>query len=150
MRFPSFINFFLSVIIAIISTAQSQVPSDNSNGISDLKIFRGPRHDEFDWALTKVSNKIRSFLFVWLHWSTNLCTQTLWQKYITTTEDCFYYLTVPHWCYIASYTDNSLSASRSTIPPCVCVLLLIKYNSVDVQLQKYFSFSESFRWYQSK
>lgn len=56
------------MIIATTSTAQSQAdieklfnanptkaPSEGSNEISNLKIFSGPRHDEFDWALTKVS-----------------------------------------------------------------------------------------------
>lgn len=32
----------------------SRVSSEADNEISDFKIFRGPRHDEFDWALTKV------------------------------------------------------------------------------------------------
>lgn len=49
-------NFLSTAIVAIISTALAQVPSENENEVSDLKIFRGPRHDEFDWALTKVSD----------------------------------------------------------------------------------------------
>lgn len=47
---------FLSTAIVAISTVHTQVPSENENEVSDLKIFRGPRHDEFDWALTKVSD----------------------------------------------------------------------------------------------
>lgn len=66
-------QFFFAVIIVFISTAQSQKhinvfrlfrgnppkksPTSNKaiNEISDLKMFRGSRHDEFDWVLTNVS-----------------------------------------------------------------------------------------------
>lgn len=41
--------------------AQRPQSNQNTDEISevfdgDFKLFRGPRHDEFDWSLTKVSN----------------------------------------------------------------------------------------------
>lgn len=47
-----------------LSPASAQRPQSNQNTdeISefpdgDIKLSRGPRHDEFDWSLTKVSSK---------------------------------------------------------------------------------------------
>lgn len=82
MYFP----YPLLVIIATISAAQSEVDvwalfhatpptitgqtpvsSAVSNEIPDFTPFRGPRHDEFDWALTKVSNiRYENIFILWL------------------------------------------------------------------------------------
>lgn len=34
----------------------ANVPTEAFDETLNFQVFRGPRHDEFDWALTKVSN----------------------------------------------------------------------------------------------
>lgn len=49
---------FIVNSIAVVTRAQSLLAVNNeANGISDenFKLHSGPRHDEFDWSLTKVS-----------------------------------------------------------------------------------------------